>query len=147
MLLGTLSLTGCKSLTLVMVKVVDTDQNSPAANRAFRFIETPAGIVQSFVQVELSLDTNGEASVRLRPVSYWARIDEAGSVMDMGTEHQLSPLIFETEEHFGFLVPHPLQVIQTCILRNTCLKFTSSDDARNCVQAKRHDAHDDEQEL
>lgn len=76
-----LSLVCSSSKVERIIRVVDTDQNQPAANKTFVFFEDAplAPMVKAAEPVIARLDMNGEAHISLRMVAGWGRLDKSTS--------------------------------------------------------------------
>jgi len=62
---------GCQSLKIErLVKLIDTEQNRPAANKTLFFNAETDPWGAYWVNVEVPLDRNGESRVRLRPLRW-----------------------------------------------------------------------------
>jgi hypothetical protein len=73
---------GCESRSIDrIVRVTNTDKHCPATNVTFVFWEDAPfePLIKGRGPVTASLDTNGEARVRIRCTAGWARIDESQS--------------------------------------------------------------------
>lgn len=94
--LMTCLLAGCMSVEPErIVKLHDTEQSRPAANRTLLFIPNQeSGVAANNAPrlgpdaqvVEVQLDANGEARIRLRKGSWWARLDEGQTTYGTAVE-------------------------------------------------------------
>jgi len=72
-------LSGCKSSQVeCRIKITDTESNRAAANKTVVFFHDTERLDNPIVRVEVNLDANGEAHIRLPKVSWMARFDEHG---------------------------------------------------------------------
>lgn len=67
---------GCQSPKVELnVKLVDTEQNRPAANRTLLFFGETGPMGMDEIEVQAPLDANGESRVRLQSLRWRAGID------------------------------------------------------------------------
>ena len=96
---------GCTSSKVRIVRVVDPQHNRPLANKTFLFFANArfAPLARSPAPITAELDAQGEAHVRLRVVSGWARVDEGAT--PHGTS--LKPSDIMNGGRFQLYVPPP----------------------------------------